>query len=612
MRKRVVPALAIVAFGVLAVSGSEPATEPAAGVAPGDAAELQLRWSQVAAGEWRLSASVEMDELVAVALSVEAAGQDWRRGPEGGAALWADLPADGGRTLFACWPIWNDDGAGVGPTLVLGRRADGELPRIRAAAALTRRDGALRAIESAELRGNGLVTPLAVVAPDEPPPAPGEPVAGLDSDLRARFEAGRFEFDRQMTERDGLGPAFNDQSCFTCHRQPAAGGFSERVVTHFGRTREPASELRERGGPILQAQGVEPAAIELLPSEADVRAERISPHLFGIGLVELLPDEALVALAAAQPEAQRGRVHWVQPLEGGPLRAGRFGWKSQFATLLSFTADASLQELGQTNRLLPEELAPGGDFRVLLEFDRTPDPELRPDADGIDRLDRLVDFQSLLAPPPQTPRAGHPGEAIFERIGCAVCHQPRLQLPANLDGPLAGVHFAPYSDYLLHDLGAEADGIRTRGAEPTEMRTAPLWGLTGRRFLWHDGTLTGGTFESRVAAAIDRHAGQGEAARDRFRSLELAERRTLLEFLASLGRAAQDLTADGRVDGADGARFGVVLVTSTHLRGTEGTQIQSSMDDSMNGFLEPVELLGFVWGVARAVSHRASLAEPRR
>lgn len=384
-------------------------------------------------------------------------------------------------------------------------------------------------------------------------PLPGDPLPGLTAEERARFDEGRAAFGELLTPARGLGPAFNEFSCALCHREPAAGGSSERRQLLFGRSGTPFDPLAEWGGPRLHEQATEPGALEYVPSASDVQGFRATPPLFGLGLVERIPDAELEALSA-RTEPNAGRVHRVLPREGGLERAGRYGWKAHAATLASFTAEALRNELGVTNALIPDELAPNGSARVLAACDRVPDPEDDGrDGSGRSRLERLADFQRFLAPPPQTPRAGMAGERVFAALGCAECHHPAFTTPAGGSAALSGVTFRPYSDFLLHDMGSFSDGIPEGAAGPHAMRTAPLWGLALRRFLGHDAESTGATAAERAVAAVLRHDGEGATARDAFEALGAADRVALLRFLGSLGRAEFDFDGDGKVGPEDAA-----------------------------------------------------------
>lgn len=388
-------------------------------------------------------------------------------------------------------------------------------------------------------------------APLAPPPRAGDPFPDTSPAQRARFAAGHELFARVFDERDGLGPGFNDFSCLQCHKRPAPGGGDARTVTRFGRAGPPFDAMEDHGGPMLQFQSIHPACEEFLPPDADVVALRLTPPLFGVGLVDVLDDAQLEAVVAAQPGELRGALPRIVPLEGGPPRVARFGWKSRLATLRSFTADAALFEMGLTNSVLSDESAPSGRAELLDRHDLVDDPELRPGDDGVDPLDLLVDAQRFLVPPPQTPPRGHPGEALFVDAGCAVCHVPRWTTPPDAEPPLADVVFAPYSDFALHDMGGLGDGVTDGAAGPRQMRTAPLWGLAQRTAFLHDGRAVGDGWRADVASAIAAHDGQGRASAEAFAALGDADRAALLDFLATLGRPAGDVDGDLDVDRAD-------------------------------------------------------------
>jgi CxxC motif-containing protein (DUF1111 family) len=120
------------------------------------------------------------------------------------------------------------------------------------------------------------------------------------------------------------------------------------------------------------------------------------------------------------------------------------------------------------------------------------------------------------------------GAFFFVGVGCADCHMPILLTGPNPSRALDRVAFAPFSDFLLHDMGNLADGIAQSGAGTHEMRTAPLWGVRFATTFLHDGRTT--TF----AGAIEAHDGQARAARDRFLALSSAEQAALIAFLSTL------------------------------------------------------------------------------
>ena len=387
-------------------------------------------------------------------------------------------------------------------------------------------------------------------------PLMGEPMPGLTASELDRFTKGLDAFSEILTEAEGLGPVFNDISCGTCHSEPAVGGFSGTFVTRFGVAaagRDPFDPLDELGGSLLQLQFIDLACQEFVPPEADTVAQRITPHIFGAGLVQAIPDAVLQDLVDNPPDAfVSGIAHMVTPLEGGRETIGRFGWKSQVATMLSFAADASLNEMGFTNRFLPTENAPNGDLVLLAACDAVADPEDGPDNEGFDAIDRMDDFQRLLAPPPQTPRAGMTGGALFDSIGCSSCHVAAFTSGTVAEAALSGVTFKPYSDFLLHDIGpALGDGIVQGQGTEQELRTAPLWGMAIRQDLLHDGRAAGGTFTENAETAITWHGGEAATAAAAYFDLETAQQDQVIDFLLSLGRAEFDYESDNDLDQFD-------------------------------------------------------------
>lgn len=235
-------------------------------------------------------------------------------------------------------------------------------------------------------------------------------------------------------------------------------------------------------------------------------------------------------------------------------RVGRFGWKAQVATILTFSADAALNEMGLTNRFFTEENAPNGNQALLAMCDTVPDPEDGPDAQGFDFIDRVTDYQRFLAAPPQTPKSGMTGETIFGNIGCAQCHMPRFVSGDAAETGLAHQVIKPYSDFLLHDMGQLGDGIVQGDAMATEIRTPALWGLRIRDPMIHDGRAASGTFAARVTAAIAAHGltgSEGAPAATAFNTLNATQKNQVIAFLDSLGRAEFDFDGDDVVDLAD-------------------------------------------------------------
>jgi CxxC motif-containing protein (DUF1111 family) len=208
----------------------------------------------------------------------------------------------------------------------------------------------------------------------------------------------------------------------------------------------------------------------------------------------------------------------------GTQTVGKFGWKAQVATILQFSGDAYLNELGITSPAFPNENCPSGNCAELLF---NPRPGLN---DGGEDVQLLADFMAILAAPPRgaTNSDTTAGEQIFNQIGCNACHVASLQTGANAIAALNRVTYQPYSDFLLHDMGALGDGIVQGAANGRELRTAPLWGLRAITQFLHDGRA------NTIEAAITAHDGQARAARDRFNALNTTNRSRLLAFLRSL------------------------------------------------------------------------------
>jgi CxxC motif-containing protein (DUF1111 family) len=145
-------------------------------------------------------------------------------------------------------------------------------------------------------------------------------------------------------------------------------------------------------------------------------------------------------------------------------------------------------------------------------------------------VQQFTDFMTMLAAPPRLGASAstRSGSKTFQKIGCADCHVPTLQTGRDAVAALDRATFHPYSDFLLHDMGALGDGIEQAGAGPREMRTAPLWGARVLSTFLHDGRATS------LSAAILAHEGQGAGARDRFARLNHKDQANLIAFLKSL------------------------------------------------------------------------------
>jgi CxxC motif-containing protein (DUF1111 family) len=360
----------------------------------------------------------------------------------------------------------------------------------------------------------------------------GDPVAGLTPTELIRFDEGKDEFKEEETPDDGLGPVFNAKSCAACHSSPTVGGDSNILETRFGSyDKKKFDPMPGAGGSLIQTEGLDPAhgcAGEVVPPDATVQAKRKSTPLFGLGLVDHVPDSTLQQLAKDQQRVApgvAGRANIVVDAASGLTRVGRFGWKAQVATLMTFAADAYLNEMGITSPIFPTENAPSGDVAALERCDRV--AGLEDDGSGVAAF---ADFMTMLAPPPRgsiTPGA-EKGAVVFERTGCAICHVPQLTTGPSAVAALSNVTFAPFSDFLLHDMGALGDRIEQGPASGREMKTAPLWGLRTRSRFLHDARA------STLEGAIREHDGQGSAARAAFDALSKGDAADLIAFLRSL------------------------------------------------------------------------------
>ena len=370
----------------------------------------------------------------------------------------------------------------------------------------------------------------------------GKPIEGLSMDERRLFRDGKVAFGEAEDAASGLGPIFNNNSCVACHSVPAIGGSSPINETRAQRVDASGAHFEFEGGSLFQSDAISPGCQEVVPPGANAVARRQTTPLFGLGLVEAIPDGQIADYAAEQARAnplQAGRVNWVTDVASGRLLVGRFGWKNQQATLLAFSGDAYINEMGITNFLFLTESAPNGKLGTLAACDKVPEPE-----DTENDTVAFANFMRLLAPPPgdeSCSRSNHHhkssrgrrffsrserGEQVFEKVGCAVCHHAGFTASSPI-AAIDGESVDAYSDFLLHDVGT-GDGIVQGGAQANELRTAPLWGLSESAPYLHDGSAP------TLKEAIRRHANQGAAAQQAFRALSDADQQALVAFLSSL------------------------------------------------------------------------------
>jgi CxxC motif-containing protein (DUF1111 family) len=349
------------------------------------------------------------------------------------------------------------------------------------------------------------------------------------------FETALEEFTGPESVADGVGPVFNAPGCGDCHSEPIIGGFSQIVEKRAGLYingvfRDPP------GGSLIHDRALDPSILELvMPQHTNVIAFRATISVLGDGFVEAIAETTLRSIAASQPASMRGQVIEVPVLEaGGTPRVGRFGWKNQQASLVSFSADAYLNEMGITSPTLPiENTSNGADVSA---WDSIGDP----DDEGVD-VELFALFMRATKAPPRGPRtfSVNEGARIFNRIGCNVCHTETIVTAApgtlinggalRVANALGNKIIHPFSDYLLHDIGT-GDGIVQNGGPSTrnKVRTSALWGLRTRGRFMHDGLSLS------LEDVIHRHRGQADASRHGFNQLRSFEKEQLMDFLRSL------------------------------------------------------------------------------
>ena len=293
----------------------------------------------------------------------------------------------------------------------------------------------------------------------------GGPLRELREAEATRFLAGRSHFDRDRGALDGLGTEYNGDSCRGCHFDPVPGGAGplDVDVNLMGTINETGRVEAILTGAFVKRHALGDVRPEP-PAEAVVFDTRETPMLLGLGLLERVPDETLLARARIDIEGcpdVSGDYRLMGP--PGAQQLGRFGWQASVPMVRSFARGASFHEMGITQ---PTEV--GALFGDSADGDAVEDPEMR-----VPELDQLAFFISNLAPPPRLPiepRAEAEGRALFDAAGCACCHLPELETAD-------GVSFHPYTDLLLHDVAAPgARAVPDGLVSDRDFRTAPLWG----------------------------------------------------------------------------------------------------------------------------------------
>jgi CxxC motif-containing protein (DUF1111 family) len=395
----------------------------------------------------------------------------------------------------------------------------------------------------------------------------------------ATHEADQMRFEEVELVSDGLGPLYNAQSCRECHQSPVSGAASQVAELrvghqgpdgHFHNPEIPIAGGAEviSGRSLVNDRTICPNAAfpdkeiqERVPETENIRTFRLSLSLLGDGFVEAVADQTLIDLAAQQCKSSHrkicGQVLQVPIVEApGQMSVGRFGWKDQHASLLSFAGDAYLNEMGITNRLQPDE--------VTNLCNAHSEPNDTPGSDGLSDIDHFARFVRATKAPARDSQlasgaVAKKGEGLFDKIGCATCHVETLTTaPAGtkinggtlmIPAALGSVTFHPWGDFLMHDVGT-GDGILQATREHygkrvfqimsdylskqdfessrNKIRTAPLWGVRLRPRLMHDGaSLT-------LRDAIQRHQGEAMHVSQKFEKLKREDQEAIIEFLKSL------------------------------------------------------------------------------
>lgn len=362
---------------------------------------------------------------------------------------------------------------------------------------------------------------------------PGDPLPWVNPSERARFDQGAQLFDVEFEDVTGLGPLFNEVSCAECHEDPARGGSGDEIEFHATGYYADGScnELLEEGGPVFQhfgSFGLQSLLRKLkteeepIPPSASTVALRTSSPLFGMGLLDAISDDAILALSDPYDKNRDG-------ISGRPNltpegRVGHFGRKAVIASLRAFNDGAFRDEMGITSPSVMDEGTIGG-YPLPSRSDPVPEPEINEET-----LDLTDAFVRLLAPvtPLELSKQAKDGRNLFARINCTGCHVPTLRTGNDPVAALRYREVAAYTDLLLHDLGPELADICRAGATAAEFRTQPLMGLRLLPQFMHDGRAHS------VSEAIEAHGGEATASRDKFRRLSEEERAALLAFLSSL------------------------------------------------------------------------------
>ncbi len=374
------------------------------------------------------------------------------------------------------------------------------------------------------------------------PPAPAEnslldgPMEGLTHAEQAQFLAGDIAFNEEVfTTQTGLGPLFVATSCGSCHIGDGKG-HPFTTLTRFGQTLPNTAPDRSIGGPQLQHRALPGYEPEQVP--AGVPSMQFNPPaVTGLGLLAALTDAQILAQADqanADNPGISGIPNYISPppyfipqnnhqaVDGKYI--GRFGKKGAAIDLLQQTVGAYNQDMGITSTFEPVDVATG-----LITDPEVSDQTVK---------DIVFYLRTLKAPLPRKTDDAEvlQGKALFQTLRCSACHTPSWTTLQSDIAALSNKTFFPYTDLLLHDMGAELDDGATEGsAETYEWKTPALWGLGlspnsqgGEYYLMHDGRARS------IEEAILLHGGEAAQSKEAYQALSQADKDALIQFLESL------------------------------------------------------------------------------
>lgn len=413
-----------------------------------------------------------------------------------------------------------------------------------------------------------------------------KPAANLPTEDLRDFTFGNKMFNTKwvtapasVTSLDGLGPSFNRMSCAACHfkdgrgRPPeSANGPMKSMLVRLS-----ISGMSPDGGPVphpVYGDQLNDRGIHGVPAEGQAKisytevtgqyhdgtpyslrkptytftdmafgelggdvlfSPRVAPAVHGMGLLEAISEEQI--LAWADPEDRdgdgiSGRPNYVWDIVHNKKSIGRYGWKANVATLQQQDAGAALGDIGITTSLFPDQNCP----EKQTKCNAAPHGGMPEMSD--EQLKKMNFYVSTLAVPARR-NVDDPvvlmGANAFEKAGCVQCHKPRVKTGAYEISALSNQDIQPFTDLLLHDMGAGlADNRPDFEANGREWRTPPLWGIglvktvnKHTNFL-HDGRARN------LEEAILWHGGEAEASKDAFKTMSIEKRTALIEFLRSL------------------------------------------------------------------------------